>query len=136
MKKINLAENMLRFKAKNLTTLDRLILEQDLDQDIQVDNTNDDVDDTELDSLEMELVNADETDPGPFDRLAKLLKRKGMNLSRYIRRLKRRHNRKKIHNPQTFKRALQKFNRNLNIFKKHGVASDSLDLDGDSWQQL
>jgi len=135
MKKINLAENMLRFKAKNLTTLDRLILEQD----IQVDNTNDDVDDTELDSLEMELVNADETDPGPFDRLAKLLKRKGMNLSRYIRRLKRRLAKKKAHpslNPVTLKRALQKFNRNLNIFKKHGVASDSLDLDDDSWQQL
>lgn len=128
MKKTTLAENMLRYGTKNLTPIDQFLLEQNP----PISNTEEnEPDDPELDALEAEILDGDENDPAPLEKLADLLRKKQYDLKRYIRRLMRRMKKKNL-NPglvnQKLKKAFRRLNRNIKIFSSRQINTDLQDF--------
>lgn len=128
MKKTTLAENMLRYGTKNLTPIDQFLLEQNP----SVSNTEEnEPDDPELDALEAEILDGDENDPTPLEKLADLLRKKQYDLKRYIRRLMRRMKKKNL-NPglvnQKLKKVFKRLNRNIKIFSSRQINTDLQDF--------
>ena len=133
MKKPTLAENMLRYGTKNLTTIDRFILEQDLSVTGTEENEPDDI---ELDALEDEIIDGDENDPTPLEKLADLLRKNRYDLKRYFRRLMRRLRQKNL-NPELVSKKLKKvykrFKKNIRIFASRQINTDLGTIDNDSY---
>lgn len=128
MKKTTLAENMLRYGTKNLTPIDQFLLEQNP----PISNTEEnEPDDPELDALEAEILDGDENDPAPLEKLADLLRKKQYDLKRYIRRLMRRMKKKNL-NPglvnQKLKKAFRRLNKNIKIFSSRQINTDLQDF--------
>lgn len=128
MKKTTLAENMLRYGTKNLTPIDQFLLEQNPPVSNMEEN---EPDDPELDALEAEILDGDENDPTPLEKLADLLRKKQYDLKRYIGRLMRRMKKKNL-NPglvnQKLKKVFRRLNRNIKIFSSRQINSDLQDF--------
>lgn len=121
MKKINLAENMLRYGTKNLTLFDQFLLEQDM---AITDTEKNEPNDPELDALEDEILDGDENDLTPLEELADLLRKKQIDLKTYFRRLMRRLKQKNV-DPilisKKLKKVYNRFKKNIRIFTSRQI---------------